>query len=293
MFSTKTLTAITSPLDKPIVAIQGNRAEATGTEMIDSIDPHIRQLECLVCNPSFSAETIGNLTHLWLDDITHGTTFPRSLEHLFVWGYSGREPLPRVRNIYIELGYESNIQQGQRVKHRIILAPSRPSGKPRKYGYKVRKQQSIEAFGSMHRYYERVPIKQTGLNVALQRNIQINYRREELLSPITGIVRTNLEELWRIDRAATNTEARRRSIGKYLYETDTHGLFLFHLEQIEDEIIKYARKGKLGGFCVSIYTPKGYAVGEALARERLPYCKFSEHMGQVLIRVRKPKQAEA
>ena len=262
-FATKTLTTITSPLNKPIVEVLGNRAAAKVTDRIDSIDPHIRQLECMAYSPSFSAETISNLTHLWITDIEAGMTFPRSLEHLIVWGYTGRHPLPKVRNIYIKLGCEPSIQSSQRFRHCIILVSSCPSGKPRKNGYKVRKQRTIEAFGSTYRYYERVPIKST------------------------ETIRTNLDELWRINRAATNAETRRRTEERRLRETDSHGLFLFHLEQIEADIIRHARKGNLGDFCVSIYTPKGYAVGEALALERLPYCEFSEHMGRVLIKVRR------
>lgn len=253
-------TSITSPRADFFVVIES-------TDKIDSIEPHIRQLKCVLCLPSFTAETIANLTHLWVDDITAGMAFPETLEHLFVWRYTGQLPLPKVKNIYIELEDEGHIQPTQRFRHRIVLAPIRASGKPRKQGYKVRKQRLMRAFGSMYRYYERVPIK----------------------AKVRQSVTTNLEELWSINDMALSEQAKRAANEAKLLEGNECDLFLYQLELAEREIIRLARKGQLSEFNVSIYAPQGYAKALAVAQVRLPYCRFTERMGNLVIRVQEPK----
>lgn len=239
-------------------------AEVEGIDRIDFIESHIRQLKCISCSPSFAAETIANLTHLWVDDITDSMAFPETLEHLFVWCYTGKQLLPQVKNIYIEVADEGHIHPSQRFRHRIVLAPIHATGKPRKQGYKVRKQQLIRAFGSMYRYYERVPIKP----------------RVKQLAPIAI-----LEELWRINDEAINEQVKREADEVKILEGDEGDLFTYQLELAEKEIMRLARKGKLSEFCVSIYAPLGYAKAEAVAKVRLPYCRFTERMGNLVIRI--------
>ena len=76
-------------------------AENVGEVSLEGLSKHTRQLNLRKSKPSFTAENIKHLTHLFVDTVTPQMEIPETLEHLFVHNQK-KGPWPTVKNLYIE-----------------------------------------------------------------------------------------------------------------------------------------------------------------------------------------------
>lgn len=126
---------------------------------ISSIPSHVKQLNVGTSKPLFTAEVVKDLTHLYVDDIVEGMSFPETLEHLFIMSYSGAKPLPTVRNIYVNVCQTAFLNKMASVpEHYIFTMNGQFSTSTIREGpFVVSDNQTIEAFGETFGVRKRTP----------------------------------------------------------------------------------------------------------------------------------------
>ena len=78
----------------------------------------IKELRLTSKAPRFSAEAIAGLNTLVISDLNQNMHFPETLKRLFIGGYTGTVPLPKVQNVFIHSHWAHNVND--RVPHYLF-----------------------------------------------------------------------------------------------------------------------------------------------------------------------------
>lgn len=132
-------------------------ATGLGTVSLEGLSKQTRQLNLKSSIPSFTAENIQHLTHLYLEAFTPQMEIPETLEHLLI--YNQRQgPWPIAKRLYIEeLDLEAFLNQETRVCFCVF---SRMGGVEDRYldkarsKYTVGPEQVLHAFGNTYKYHK-------------------------------------------------------------------------------------------------------------------------------------------
>lgn len=132
--------------------------DAASTRLwLSPVPKHIEQLEIEWGGPLFKAEAIANVTHLFVQQLYPGCTYPPTLENLFIRDYDG-EPIPNVINLFFHAHDIKSIEKADVGEHYLWYIEDKADSKLNTKKYRTTgKRITMDVFGCKYDVIKRVP----------------------------------------------------------------------------------------------------------------------------------------
>lgn len=124
---------------------------------LSQVPKHIKQLEIEWRGPLFKAEAIANVTHLFVQHLYPGCTYPPTLENLFIRDYNG-EPVPDVTNLFFHFCDLTMIEKVDVGEHYLWYIDGTTNSQLNTTKYRIAgKRVTMDVCGRKYEVIKRVP----------------------------------------------------------------------------------------------------------------------------------------